>query len=287
VNIGEKMIAGKHNYLVRLSVLFPFCLLLAGCAKEPPGCADVETLNLVKGAFLKAAAKNITRMTGGALNIEDDKIQSSTRDKFDLQIESPRIVEKRADANKLICAAELKVSVNAESAKSMDKIFKRENVSSIQYTSQMTADGKEHITEVSDLSVSVGYVWDLMSLGAFRVAEAEPSKPTEAPAATNALASPNQEGIDPWPSAVRGFQAADEKLNEEYQRAMGRLSEAQKVTLRDEQRDWIQRRDKSCSAEAITASSKGDITGGSAMKLGQIGCKESLTEERTKELTMK
>jgi uncharacterized protein YecT (DUF1311 family) len=65
------------------------------------------------------------------------------------------------------------------------------------------------------------------------------------------------------------------------------MTDAGKAALRDEQRAWIKTRDASCSEAKITADSKGDIAGGSAMVLEVVGCKARLTEARTKQLAAK
>ena len=63
------------------------------------------------------------------------------------------------------------------------------------------------------------------------------------------------------------------------------MTDAQRVTLRDQQREWIKMRDATCSAERIETDTKGDIAGGTAMELAIVGCKTRLTSERAKLLS--
>jgi uncharacterized protein YecT (DUF1311 family) len=74
-----------------------------------------------------------------------------------------------------------------------------------------------------------------------------------------------------WACAGEDAARADRALNVAYKDAMLRLSGERKIKLRAEQRDWIKRRDKQCSANAINQ--------------GQIfGCEQDLTIERTAEI---
>jgi uncharacterized protein YecT (DUF1311 family) len=108
-----------------------------------------------------------------------------------------------------------------------------------------------------------------------------PAGPMAEPSPANATVAEQQDG------AEADLQAADKALNAAYQAARASMTDAGKAALRDEQRAWIKTRDTACSEAKITADSKGDIAGGSAMALEVAGCKARLTEARTKQLTAK
>ena len=76
--------------------------------------------------------------------------------------------------------------------------------------------------------------------------------------------------------AVRDFRAADSKLNIRYRAVMESLSAGKRVALRQEQRDWLKRRDPRCKTEA-----KGS-EGASIWPLEFYGCLDKLTTERIK-----
>ena len=75
---------------------------------------------------------------------------------------------------------------------------------------------------------------------------------------------------------MRDFRASDSKLNIRYRAVMESLSADRRVALRQEQREWLKRRDPRCKAEA-----KGS-EGGSIWPLEFYGCLEKLTASRTK-----
>lgn len=91
-------------------------------------------------------------------------------------------------------------------------------------------------------------------------------------AANIAAAAPRaceQEGQ--WACAGEDAARADKALNVAYKQAMARLDADGKIKLRNEQRAWIKRRDKECSANAIN---QGQI----------LGCEQDLTITRTAEI---
>jgi uncharacterized protein YecT (DUF1311 family) len=76
--------------------------------------------------------------------------------------------------------------------------------------------------------------------------------------------------------AVRDYRAADAQLNIRYLAVMNALPAQRRVGLRQEQREWLKRRDPQCKAEAK------DSEGGSIWPLDFYGCLRKLTLDRTK-----
>ena len=180
------------------------------------------------------------------------------------------------------------------------KVSGKELRGSVKYTVQPTDDGKS--LRVSARGADA-YSAGLAGLGIAFMNEAKQAKLAEAgkdssgnpvvaqsvaPAATTAEPSrPVAVASDLQSDADADLQAADKALNAAYQSTRVSMTEAGKAALRDEQRAWIKTRDATCSEAKITANSKGDITGGSAMALEVAGCKARLTEARTKQLAAK
>lgn len=166
------------------------------------------------------------------------------------------------------------------------KVRGRDLVGSLEYTVQPADDGKTF--RVSARGVDT-YALALAGVGlSFNMAQVQAkweadqrakSTPASAPAAASA---PTALGLQA--DAASELEAADKALNAAYQAARAPMTDAQKNALRDEQRAWIKKRDAECSEAKITADSKADVAGGSAMVLEVAGCKTKLTEARTKEL---
>lgn len=76
--------------------------------------------------------------------------------------------------------------------------------------------------------------------------------------------------------AIRDYQQADTQLNLAYARAMMKLSHLDKITLRDEQRQWIRRRDARCMPKR-----KGE---GTNLTIDFLSCMQDITEIRTLQL---
>lgn len=265
--------------LGRFAGLLLVSAVIAGCAKEPPGCAEASTLELAQGAFWKTF--NQLAETKG------ESIESANRVKelFSVNFEAARVVTKNPEASQVMCAAELRVKMGAEFSKIAHKNLRRESVDSISYSSQITADGKQHHVQLSEHDELLQYVWNILELhhfsrvlesGVLNQAPEHPNMPSSATAAPNE-SNKVETAADIADKAQAEFQAADVALNSAYQAARTKLSDAQKTALRDEQRDWIQRRDKTCVTEEVAIAT-------SAIALEQIGCKTKLTQARTKEL---
>lgn len=180
------------------------------------------------------------------------------------------------------------------------KVNGKELRGSVKYTVQPTDDGKSFRVSARGTDA---YAAGLAALGIGFMNEATQAKlaeagkdsagtpvaaqppflavPTAEPSPTSATAS-EQQG-----DAEADLQVADKALNAAYQAARASMTDAGKAALRDEQRVWIKTRDATCSEARITADSKGDITGASAMVLEVAGCKARLTEVRTKQLAAK
>lgn len=267
------MLSQSSHLVARFAGTLLVSAFIAGCANEPPGCADEATLAMAKGAFWQSVDSR--------LNIDKGEAKASARKLFGLSIELPRVHEKRPDANQIVCAAEIKATVIADVG---FPVAIKEKAQRVGYSSQFTADGKQHVVEVTGHEPLVAFVYlstlEFMSLEAEKV-QPKPTRESGSPAVSVPSASAES---NPLEIAVNEYQTADKALNAAYQAARSKMSETQQTALRDEQRVWIQRRDKVCSVEAISASSQGMITGGSALELEQIGCRARQTEARTKEL---
>ncbi len=180
------------------------------------------------------------------------------------------------------------------------KVNGKELRGSVKYSVQPTDDGKSFRVSARGTDV---YSAGLASLGIAFMNEVKQAKLAEAgkdrsgtpvaaqpsaPAAPTAGPSPaGATVVDLQGDAEADLQAADKALNAAYQAARAAMTDIQKTALRDEQRAWIKTRDATCSEGRLTAESKSDITGGSAMAVEVAGCKARLTEARTKQLAAK
>jgi uncharacterized protein YecT (DUF1311 family) len=154
-------------------------------------------------------------------------------------------------------------------------------------TTRVEARGFRTFTEVVAGVASALYISDEQekALSAEAAAKKGPSATTTPSAEPVTPATPTTAVRDAGAMATREYQAADELLNEAYQAARATMTDAQRVTLRDQQREWIKLRDATCSAERIENDTKGDIAGGTAMELAIVGCKTRMTSERAKLLS--
>jgi len=69
----------------------------------------------------------------------------------------------------------------------------------------------------------------------------------------------------------------DDRLNQNYKKAMDSLEEEQKGKLRDAQRKWVAYRDANCGMYYT-------MTGGTIDQLNGIGCEVDMTKQRAGEL---
>jgi uncharacterized protein YecT (DUF1311 family) len=69
----------------------------------------------------------------------------------------------------------------------------------------------------------------------------------------------------------------DDRLNQNYKKAIGSLEEEQKGKLRDAQRKWVAYRDANCGMYYT-------MTGGTIDQLNGIGCEVDMTRQRAGEL---
>ncbi|MEJ8820586.1 lysozyme inhibitor LprI family protein [Variovorax humicola] len=111
--------------------------------------------------------------------------------------------------------------------------------------------------------------------------------PTSAPSPTSAESPAGTPAPEQQASAGSDYEAADKALNAAYAAAGACLDDAGKAALRDERRAWIKARDATCSEAKITADSKGEVAGVSAMVLEVTGCKTKLIKELAKQLAAK
>jgi uncharacterized protein YecT (DUF1311 family) len=286
------MLAHGHGLRARAALLGLVLIFVAGCGNEPPGCADEKTVSLVKDVFWDSVEKS------AADPAEKARIDSA-RAQFNVALQSPRLTQKQADAGKVVCAGTLSVVLTDAAAKTVDKLFRRSTSADVEYSSQITADGKQHYVELAGHDAPAEYVRSLVAMGAFDRPSAPPSpaaaaptaQPPVAPAAARQADDPvlaatasGESESDPQSVANKEFEAADKALNEAYQAARASMSDPRKIALRDEQRAWIKRRDKACSEREIAARSNGTVTGGSAMETEQLSCKAKMSTDRAKQL---
>lgn len=78
--------------------------------------------------------------------------------------------------------------------------------------------------------------------------------------------------------AIEAYKKADKELNAVYKKLTAKLSDAEKTTLKTQQRNWIKIKESDCKKEA------GEYEGGSMAPLILYSCLESKTKQRTKEL---
>lgn len=166
------------------------------------------------------------------------------------------------------------------------KVRGRDLVGSLEFTVQPADDGKTFRVSARGVDTyalalaGVGLSFSLAQVQAkWEADQRAKSAPSSAPATAAAPSASDQQA-----DAASELEAADKALNAAYQAARASMTDAQKTALRDEQRAWIQTRDATCTEAKITADTKGDVAGGSAMALEVAGCKAKLTEARAKEL---
>jgi len=78
--------------------------------------------------------------------------------------------------------------------------------------------------------------------------------------------------------AVRDYKKADAALNGTYKKIIASLSPGDQRALRQEQRDWLRKRDPECKEKVK------DSEGGSMWQLEFFDCLQSATKRRTEEL---
>lgn len=186
------------------------------------------------------------------------------------------------DSNWLQRATQADPSVKVKGRELLGSVRYNVQPSDDRQTFRVTAEGVDTFAlALAGLSLSFSNKERSVQAEAAKVG-AGASPTTEAVAPPSGTTAPEQQA-----SAGADYEAADKALNAAYQAARASMTEAGKAALRDEQRAWIKTRDAACSEAKITADSKGDITGGSAMALEVAGCKARLTEARTKQLAAK
>lgn len=148
-------------------------------------------------------------------------------------------------------------------------------------TTRVEARGFRTFTDVMGGVASALYINDMQQ----KALVAEEAATSRQPISPQPFPVPSVTKLDQRIEAGEQYQAADKLLNEAYQAARASMSEAQRVALRDQQREWIKTRDATCAAERIEADSNGNIAGGTAMELAMHECKTRLTRERAKQIS--
>ena len=75
------------------------------------------------------------------------------------------------------------------------------------------------------------------------------------------------------------YKAADKELNEAYRKLLTNLDSQHKLKVQEAQRAWIKFRDQHCEATTFIS------VGGSIHTLELVICRDSLTRQRTEQLT--
>ena len=78
--------------------------------------------------------------------------------------------------------------------------------------------------------------------------------------------------------AAEAYNKADKELNAVYKKLVAKLSDAEKSTLKTQQRNWIKIKESDCKKEAD------EYEGGSMAPMILYNCLEVKTIQRTKEL---
>lgn len=154
-------------------------LALQGCDSKPPACSDEATLGLVKQIWNETVEKNSAQFRQGKAFAS--QIETGT----EFKVTAVRTNQYNDQSKKYLCdaVAELKIPKDAVPALD-DPMFKATvlrdsrmqnlvfngNVikNDVQFTSQMTDDGKEHLVEITGHQPLVDVAYMVTMYGAFR-----------------------------------------------------------------------------------------------------------------------
>lgn len=283
--------------------------LLSGCTSAlKSGCSDEASIATLKQIFEEAATKNLPLDAAAP-----ELIKARVNADFSVSIEAIRTSELDEKIHKASCDGEMAVQLPAVLSSSLTqnpflsaivqssgaKVENGRLVRSIHYTVQPTDDGKNVYVQTSGTK-EIAQVTGFLAASMQAKAEAEkqmpatpappPPSPTLVVAPSPALASPvvaADEATDPTcpglDTSVTSnqleclsikYKAADVELNQTYTKVMAGLDGMRQAALRDEQRQWIKRRDKEC------AEGNPEFSEGSAGAIMAADCPVQKTSER-------
>lgn len=292
------------HVLVRCSGIVMLALGLSACSapNEGPSCSSESAQSVLTQVLWESVEQQISA-SAGAQNAKP--FMDLARAKMQMQVTGITTTETSKEVRQVGCRATLtstlpelpgadfsllRTAIAKESGNV--RLDDRTLTGLVDYRVQLTDDGSttrveargfRTFTEVVAGVASALYISDAHEKALSAEATAKKDSSATAPSAepaTPTTAVPDAEAME-----TQEYQAADKLLNEAYQAARATMTDAQRLTLRDQQREWIKMRDVTCSPERIETETKGDIAGGTAMELAIVGCKTRLTSERTKQLS--
>lgn len=279
-------------------------LALGACSvfDEGPTCSSESAQSVLTQVLWEGVEQQISA-SAGAQNVKP--FMDLARAKMQMQVTGITTTETSKEVRQVRCQATLtstlpelpgadfsllRTAIAKESGSV--RIDDRTLTGSVDYRVQLSDDGSttrveaigfRTFTEVVAGVASALYIRDAQEKALSVEAGARKDPPATAPSADPA--TPTSAVPDVGAIANQEYQAADKLLNEAYQAARATMTDTQRVTLRDQQREWIKMRDATCSPERIETDTKGDVAGGTAMELAIVGCKTRLTSERAKQLS--
>ncbi len=288
--------------LVRRGVAVIVTMALGACsvAEEGPTCSS-ETAQSVLTQVLWDSIEQQFSASAGAQNAKP--FMDLARTKMQIQVSGITTTETSKDIRQVRCQATLSSHLpevlNADLALLRTAIANepgnvrlddRTLTGSVEYRVQLSDDGTTTRVEARGFRAFTEVVGGVTS--ALYISEAQEkalaaekaAKGNQSSSATAASSAPESHEPDPLKLAFEGYEAADKQLNEAYQAARAFMADPERIVLRDQQRKWVKQRDTECSEEKIEASYKDGAPGGSAITLEIVGCKTTMTKDRTKQL---
>lgn len=288
--------------LMRRGVAVIVTMALGACsvAEEGPTCSS-EAAQSVLTQVLWDSIEQQFSASAGAQNAKP--FMDAARAKMQIQVSGITTTEASKDIRQVRCQATLSSQLpevpNADFALLRTAIANepgnvrlddRTLTGSVEYRVQLSDDGTTTRVEARGFRAFTDVVGGVTS--ALYISEAQEkalaaekaAKGNQSSPATAASSAPESHEPDPLALAFEGYETADKLLNEAYQAARASMADPERTALRDQQREWIKQRDAECSEESIVASYKDGAPGGSAITLEIVGCKTTMTKDRTKQL---
>jgi len=119
-------------YKLPTAFLLVLLVVLTGCSKKPPGCADPQVTDLIRQITVEEVKKVATHFDGGQKMLQDDFGGHAAKFLASIKVEMQNVVQDgyAEDARKFSCRGTLLVTSLGESKHSRDIVF----------NSQATAD---------------------------------------------------------------------------------------------------------------------------------------------------
>lgn len=290
-----------HGLLRRgVAVIVTMALGACSVAEEGPTCSSEAAQSILTQALWDSIEQQFSA-SAGAQNAKP--FMDLARAKMQIQVSGITTTETSKDIRQVRCQATLSSPLpevqNSDLALLRTAIANepgnvrlddRTLTGSVEYRVQLSDDGTTTRVEARGFRTFTDVVGGITS--ALYVNEAQDkalaaekaSNGSQSGSATTASSAPEPHEPDPLTLAVEGYETADKLLNEAYQAARVSMADSERTALRDQQREWIKQRDTECSEESIVASYKDGAPGGSASTLEIVGCKTTMTKDRTKQL---